>query len=381
MSGVNDDQRVALSMVHFLESQIEKMPEKKEDLEISIRHICAAFDFDHNDPDVFKSHSYYPIGLQEIHNSGVESLQATTYKEKVEKANEIPNFTTFVETVAKKGYFTDTEEGSVEYFKRHAKVVTKFQMKVDSAKANKVVDQSAQADVKKGEGNAFLTQKKYREAIACYSDAITLCPKGPSSHIYYCNRAAARCHIHDYREAIADCREAIACNNEYVKAYSRLGLAHYFLKEYDQSIAAYEEGLRLDPNNASLKDSLNQAKTAMAKEQAATTSQTTPPSGMPDLSSLAGMMGGLGGGGAGGMPDISKLMQNPQMMSMAQEMMKNPDMMQQAMNMMRGMGGGGGGMPDMSALAGMMGGLGGGAGGSSGGNGIPDFSGFGEDNK
>ena len=378
----DDDVRMGLLMVQYLESQTEKVPEDRiEDLQAAMRHISAAYGLDHNDPELFRSHSFYPTGLKEIVNTGVDTLHATVYNEKVEKASSVNNFDAFVDTVKKKGYFADTEEGSVEYLKRHAKVVTKFQTKVENTKAAKAADQTALADEKKSEGNGLLAKKKYKEAITCYSEAIALCPKGPSSHIYYCNRAAARCHMQEYRDAISDCKESIACKKDYTKAYSRLGLAHFFLKEYDDSIAAYEEGLQLEPNNQSIRDSLEQAKTAKSKEPSSTTMGTPNPSGMPDLSSLAGMMGG---GGAGGMPDMSKIMQNPQMMAMAQEMMKNPQMMQQAMSMMQGMGGGGGGaggMPDLSALAGMMGNMGGGGGGGSSGNGIPDFSGFNDDSK
>ena len=90
--------------------------------------------------------------------------------------------------------------------------------------------------------------------------------------------------------------------------------------------------------------------------------------GMPDLSSLAGMLGG-GGGGGGGMPDLAGLMQNPMMRQMAQNVMSNPDMMSNIMNnpQLRNMAGrfgggggaapaggaagaGGGGMPDLSAM-------------------------------
>lgn len=88
--------------------------------------------------------------------------------------------------------------------------------------------------------------------------------------------------------------------------------------------------------------------------------------GMPDLSSLAGMLGG--GGGAGGMPDLGSLMQNPMMRQMAQNLMSNPDMMNNIMNNPRlrdmansfgggagrggaeGGAGGAGGMPDLSSL-------------------------------
>jgi small glutamine-rich tetratricopeptide repeat-containing protein alpha len=91
--------------------------------------------------------------------------------------------------------------------------------------------------------------------------------------------------------------------------------------------------------------------------------------GMPDLSALAGMFGGGGAGGAGGaggMPDFASLMQNPMMQQMAQNLMKDPNMMSNLMSNPRvremadkfggggaggaGGAGGQGGMPDLSSL-------------------------------
>lgn len=89
------------------------------------------------------------------------------------------------------------------------------------------------------------------------------------------------------------------------------------------------------------------------------------PGGMPDLSSLAGMFGGGGRGGGG--PDLSSIMSNPMFASMAQNLMSNPDMMNNLMSNPRmrqmaesfgggggggagGEGRGGGGMPDISSL-------------------------------
>jgi len=87
--------------------------------------------------------------------------------------------------------------------------------------------------------------------------------------------------------------------------------------------------------------------------------------GMPDLSS---MLGGLGRGGAGGMPDLGSIMSNPMFQQAAEMMRNNPGMLQNMMSnpmfqqmaggmMGRGAGGAGaagagtgGGMPDMSSL-------------------------------
>ena len=68
--------------------------------------------------------------------------------------------------------------------------------------------------------------------------------------------------------------------------------------------------------------------------------------GGPDLSNLGNLLGGLGGGGgaggAGGL-DFAKLMQNPMMQQMAQQMMQDPNAMKKMADMMGNMGGGGGG--------------------------------------
>lgn len=92
-----------------------------------------------------------------------------------------------------------------------------------------------------------------------------------------------------------------------------------------------------------------------------TTRGTGGAGGMPDLSSLAGMFGG-GAGGDGGMPDLGSLMNNPMFAGMARNLMQNPEALQGLMNnprlqqMMQGMQGGGGGaaggggMPDLSSM-------------------------------
>jgi small glutamine-rich tetratricopeptide repeat-containing protein alpha len=77
------------------------------------------------------------------------------------------------------------------------------------------------------------------------------------------------------------------------------------------------------------------------------------------------MFGGGGGGegGGGGMPDLGGLMNNPMFAGMARNLMQNPEALQSLMNnprlqqMMQGMqggggggGGSGGGMPDLSSM-------------------------------
>lgn len=111
--------------------------------------------------------------------------------------------------------------------------------------------------------------------------------------------------------------------------------AYYSKEDYESAIEAFENGLKIDPTNANLKTNLEQAKaripTISSSSPVASPSSPFPAGGaggMPDLSALAGMFGGGGGGGGagGGMPDLSSLMQNPQIMQMAQSMMANGGM-------------------------------------------------------
>lgn len=106
-----------------------------------------------------------------------------------------------------------------------------------------------------------------------------------------------------------DAEKCISLKPDFVKGYSRKGAALSFLKRYDDAIATYEEGLKIDPNNAQLQTDLESAR----KDSAA---------------------------GSGGLPFFSdpqfvtQLMTNPR----ARELLKDPEtamllrMMQQQPN-------------------------------------------------
>lgn len=76
-------------------------------------------------------------------------------------------------------------------------------------------------------------------------------------------------------------------------------------QKYQEAVDAYEKGLELDPENATIKQSLATAKSKI---------------GSVDRSA-----GGsnAGAGGAGGMPDLGSLLNNPALMNMAQQMMQS----------------------------------------------------------
>lgn len=153
-------------------------------------------------------------------------------------------------------------------------------------------------------------------------------------------------------------------------AYS-LGLAYYSLGQYEEAVQAYKDGLKLDPSNVAMKQSLERAEQHISGAVKSAATPAAAPTG-----AAANPFAGLGGG-AGGMPDIGALLNNPALMGMAQSMMQNPQMasmynewgsvsdrsvlhirastyiyMRQCrMQGLMGAGGGGGvGMPDLSSL-------------------------------
>lgn len=189
-----------------------------------------------------------------------------------------------------------------------------------------------------------MTSKQYTSAIDKYTEAIAIDGRNP---VYFSNRAAAYSSVGDHQKAVDDAEAALDVDGSFVKAYSRLGHAHYSLAQFPAAVEAYEKGLLLDPTNANLKAALANAQSRLpsgssrAQDDDEESDEDEAPvargaggagggnpfggaggGGMPDLSALAGMFGGgAGGAGGGGMPDIASLMQNPQMMAMAQQMM------------------------------------------------------------
>lgn len=316
--------------------------------------------------ETFKEHSYYPTTAGEIFEAGVGALKSQTYGEALAEATSNGKFDAFVDVVKSKGYFDGAEEDSVEYLKRNAKLMRKFKEKAAKAPSSgpTAEEAQAQADDLKFKGNAAINAKNYEEAVRCYTEALALVSDGPESHVYHSNRAAAYCYLKKYKEAVDDCEACIGLCPDYVKAHARLGLANFFLERYEDSIAAYERAIELEPDNKANQESLERARAKLRKAGSTGSKATTTAPSMDGLP--AGIPPGMLKNPAvkqamdqmGGPAGLAALMKDPQMMAMAQQMMSNPAMMQQAMSMLGG-GGGGGGMPDMSALAGLMGGMGG----------------------
>ncbi|KAI3839867.1 hypothetical protein MKW98_010172 [Papaver atlanticum] len=111
-------------------------------------------------------------------------------------------------------------------------------------------------------GNQYFKQKKFEQAIDCYSRSIALSPTA----VAFANRAMANLKIKRYEEAENDCTEALNLDDRYIKAYSRRATARKELGKLESSLEDTESALRLEPNNQEVKKQNAEVKDLYNKE-------------------------------------------------------------------------------------------------------------------
>ncbi|XP_059438126.1 uncharacterized protein LOC132170971 isoform X1 [Corylus avellana] len=111
-------------------------------------------------------------------------------------------------------------------------------------------------------GNEYFKQKKFKEAIECYSRSIALSPTA----VAYANRAMAYLKIKRIQEAEDDCTEALNLDDRYIKAYSRRATARKELGKYKECFEDAEFALRLEPHNQEIKKQYTEARSLYDKE-------------------------------------------------------------------------------------------------------------------
>lgn len=111
----------------------------------------------------------------------------------------------------------------------------------------------------KARGNAAFSAKNFEEAVKEFTAAIEL---DPTDHVFFSNRSGSYAGLNKFKEALADADECIKLQPDWAKGYSRKGLAAFSLGDHEGSKAAYKAGLKVDPNNAALKQGLEQVEAA-----------------------------------------------------------------------------------------------------------------------
>ncbi|XP_053649717.2 tetratricopeptide repeat protein 4 isoform X1 [Cherax quadricarinatus] len=106
----------------------------------------------------------------------------------------------------------------------------------------------------KEEGVLQFKYKKYRLAVANFSEGLKQkCSDYDLNAQLHNNRAAAHCHLGNYRSAIKDCEKAVELKTDYLKAVVRAVDCATKLNSWDEVFHWCDRGLRLDPTNQKLK--------------------------------------------------------------------------------------------------------------------------------
>jgi len=53
----------------------------------------------------------------------------------------------------------------------------------------------------------------------------------------------------DFTSALKDADKCVELDPTFVKAYSRKGNCHHLMKEYHKALKAFDDGLKIDPEN------------------------------------------------------------------------------------------------------------------------------------
>ncbi|CAN0116940.1 unnamed protein product, partial [Ectocarpus sp. 13 AM-2016] len=112
------------------------------------------------------------------------------------------------------------------------------------ADASNLAQVEKKAETIKQRGNEHFMAKRYKEAIECYSQAISL---SASNHVLHGNRSAAHGGLRAWALAAADARRSVELEPGYTKGFYRLAQALIALDELAEAELAIENGLRADP--------------------------------------------------------------------------------------------------------------------------------------
>ncbi|KAL5508107.1 STI1 [Sanghuangporus vaninii] len=176
----------------------------------------------------------------------------------------------------------------------------------------------ADANTLKDQGNKAFAAKEYDKAIDLFSKAIQL---DPSNHVLYSNRSAAHAGKKDWQAALEDAEACIKANPSWSKGYARKGAALHGAHKWDEAIAAYKEGLKLEDSPA-LRKGLKEV------EEAKTMDSSDPENAYPlgKLFSDPNMISKIAAN-----PKTSKYLSDAAFMATLQSVQKDPKLIQGAL--------------------------------------------------
>lgn len=161
------------------------------------------------------------------------------------------------------------------------------------------------------EGNAAFRVKDFPIAIKHYSEAIK---RNPTNPVAYSNRAAAYTKLGEFPMAMKDCDACLDIDGKYMKAWSRKGAIHFFMKEFHKCLDVYQKGLEIDPTSKEMRDGLLKTQQAIAARQSeGGADEATAKQAMQD-------------------PEIQSILSDPLINNMLQQMESDPKYAAKAMS-------------------------------------------------
>lgn len=120
-----------------------------------------------------------------------------------------------------------------------------------------------QALALKDQGNGFLKQQKYQEAIDAYTKAIEVDGTNP---VFYSNRAQVHIKMESYGLAIADCDSALKVDPGFIKAYYRKGVSLMALLNYKEAQTNFKIILQKVPGDRATQENFKQCGNYLKKQ-------------------------------------------------------------------------------------------------------------------
>ncbi|QDZ17555.1 HSP70-HSP90 organizing protein [Chloropicon primus] len=106
-------------------------------------------------------------------------------------------------------------------------------------------------------GNELFKLGAYESAVDYYTRAVNAEPGNAKA---LGNRCAAYTMMKSFAKALTDAEYALRIEPKWAKLHSRKAVAHFYLKQYDESVDAYSSALTLEPSNEEYRSGLEQAK-------------------------------------------------------------------------------------------------------------------------
>jgi tetratricopeptide (TPR) repeat protein len=125
---------------------------------------------------------------------------------------------------------------------------------IDARKSLAADPKSVERVLQLSKSKAEAARRQYREAVATSTQWLAFAPKNAK---LYLERGHRELGLREFNPAMDDLEQATRLAPEMLDAYCHLGLAHYFLGEFDKAAASFDRARALEKNNDNLIDCSN----------------------------------------------------------------------------------------------------------------------------